>query len=93
MQKPSLGRIVHYVYDDGRHPGQHCAAVITAVWSDTCVNLRLLADGGNDYGYRTEDQTPEEFAEFVRGFEWRTSRVLDESEKKAGTWHWPEREE
>lgn len=69
--KPSIGRIVHYVVAIGRNP---VAAIITAVWSDTCVNLRLFQDGSN-----TEPQTYGE---------WQTSRSLDEN-GGVGTWHWP----
>lgn len=38
--KPSIGRIVHYVGGDG----QHCAGIITRVWSDTCVNLSVFVE-------------------------------------------------
>lgn len=72
--KPSIGRIVHYVVNVGN--ARPVAAIITAVWTDTCVNLRLFQDGSN-----TDPQT---FSE------WVTSRSLDESETPAqGTWHWP----
>ena len=72
--KPTIGRIVHYVLDLEKNP---VAAIITAVWSDTCVNLRLFYDG---YGLAPQ----------THGWaEWVTSRTLDESEKPAvGTWHW-----
>jgi hypothetical protein len=43
MQKPTVGRIVHVnLSDDDK--GQPHAAIITHVWSDTCVNLHLFAD-------------------------------------------------
>lgn len=72
--KPSIGRIVHYVVNVGN--ARPVAAIITAVWNDTCVNLRLFQDGSN-----TDPQT---FSE------WVTSRSFDESETPAqGTWHWP----
>jgi hypothetical protein len=38
-QKPSLGRIVHFFPTTGSEP---LAAVITRVWSDTCVNLEVF---------------------------------------------------
>jgi hypothetical protein len=78
--KPTIGRIVHYVLDLEKNP---VAAIITAVWNDTCVNLRLFYDGSN-----SAPQTPRRS---VDGWaEWVTSRTLDESEKPAvGTWHWP----
>lgn len=63
-QKPSLGRIVIYKLTSYQKPAspQHshesalvpnngadeCPAVIVRVWSDTCVNLRLLNDGRGD---------------------------------------------
>jgi len=37
--KPSIGRIVHFYTDDRHEP-----AIITRVWSDTCVNLKVLPD-------------------------------------------------
>lgn len=69
--KPTIGRIVHYVVAVDCKP---VAAIITAVWSDTCVNLRLFQDGSN-----TQPQTYGE---------WQTSRSLDEA-GTPGTWHWP----
>lgn len=46
MQKPSVGRIVHVTVDPRHNNGADVApAVITRVWSDTCVNLRVLHDG------------------------------------------------
>lgn len=70
--KPSIGRIVHFVIGDN-----HVAAIITAVWSDTCVNLRLFQDGSNTDNGKNWG-------------EWATSRSLDESAHD-GTWHWPEK--
>lgn len=47
--KPSVGRIVVYacsVYDDAGNNGAKVApAVVTRVWSDSCVNLRVFMDG------------------------------------------------
>lgn len=40
-QTPSIGRIVH-VNRDGKPP---YAAIVTAVWSPTCVNLTVFGDG------------------------------------------------
>lgn len=40
LQKPTIGRIVHYYDESGRiYP-----AIITEVWSDICVNLNVFAD-------------------------------------------------
>ena len=38
QQKPSVGRIVHFV---GEAPG-HLAAIVTKVWSPTMVNLQVF---------------------------------------------------
>jgi hypothetical protein len=47
--KPSIGRIVHYYPTHGDSAaakiGTPIAAVIVNVWSDECVNLRLITDG------------------------------------------------
>lgn len=73
--KPSIGRIVHYV---SQFNGNHVAAIVVRVWSDTCVNLRVFYDGTND--------APDGESE------WHTSRTLDESaDPQKGTWHWPEK--
>lgn len=44
--KPSIGRIVHVIADPKVNNGSDAApAMITRVWSDNCVNLRVLHDG------------------------------------------------
>lgn len=46
MQKPSLGRIVLAPVDPAINNGADVApAVITRVWNDTVVNVRVLCDG------------------------------------------------
>lgn len=51
MQKPSVGRIVHY-YPSENEPhlfaevGEPVAAIITRVWTDECVNLQLFTNSG-----------------------------------------------
>lgn len=46
--KPTVGRIVHYISlrgPDGSYPDNaHSPAVITRVWTDTCVNLAVFED-------------------------------------------------
>lgn len=75
--KPSIGRIVHFVVDYGNE-GKIAPAIITQVWSDTCVNLRVFYDGTNHAPSGTE--------------EWKTSCAYDEREKPdPRTWHWPPR--
>lgn len=43
-QKPSVGRIVHYV----NKKGIHRPAIIVEVWSDEVVNLQVFTDMRND---------------------------------------------
>jgi len=74
-QRPSVGRIVHYVLPDGPSAGAHRPAIIVRVWSAQCVQLQVFTDGSNDGpGYKS-------------GLVWRTSVLLGLDEN---TWHWPE---
>src|SRR5271168_2549962 len=53
--KPTIGRIVHFVQEkppqyqppDGQKLVCHLPAIITAVWTDNCVNLQVFTDGSN----------------------------------------------
>ena len=45
---PTVGRIVHYTPMGAGKGGQPYPAVITHVWTDTCVNLHVLADGSHE---------------------------------------------
>lgn len=79
-QKPSVGRIVHYTPQEpaaNGTKGQPYPAVITHVWSDTCVNLNVLNDGSFTL---SRDECP-------------TSVTLaaDASNPTPRTWHWPPR--
>lgn len=56
-QKPSIGRIVHYnphpndlmvIQAMGGYSTAPAAAIITAVNSDTSVNLKVITDGPHD---------------------------------------------
>lgn len=78
--KPTIGRIVHFVSSGPATvvaPGDHYAAVVTHVWSDTCVNLFVFSKGA------AQD---EQYASGVK-----TSVVQDETAAAGYTWHWPER--
>jgi hypothetical protein len=82
--KPTIGRIVHFVqkkpagYGDGV---VHLPAVVTAVWTDTCVNLQVFTDGTN-----SDEQN-------MSPVKWVTSASLDASDNpQPRSWHWPERE-
>jgi len=47
--KPSIGRIVIFHLGDGddgiNNGSREVAAIVTRVWNDICVNLRLFYDG------------------------------------------------
>lgn len=45
MNKPTVGRIVHYWVVDAYGHIIPRAAIITCVWSDSCVNLHVFGDG------------------------------------------------
>jgi hypothetical protein len=48
--KPSICRMVQVPVDPRSNNGSDIApAVITRVWSDTCVNVRVLPDAGDTY--------------------------------------------
>lgn len=76
-QAPSIGRVVHYVLPDGRHPSECRPAFIVRVWNDELVNLQVFVDGTNDY------------ADY-NGSVWATS-VHYSDVHEVRTWHWPER--
>ena len=46
MQKPSVGRIVHYYGENFKLGEQPQAAIITFVWSDDLVNLCAFSEEG-----------------------------------------------
>ncbi len=85
--KPSIGRIVHYVQEEpatyqpkeGQKLLVHLPAIVTAVWSETCVNLQVFTDGTN-----SDEQN-------MAAVKWITSANLDASAAMSRTWHWPER--
>lgn len=83
-QVPSIGRIVHFVLDEGRNKGEHRAAQIVRTWGTPdqpaqYVNLVVFLDGSNDDAIGGALTT------------WRTSVQPDFSEQPAPrTWHWPE---
>ena len=74
-QRPSIGRVVHYVSSDNAKTWPACkhnAALITSINEDATVNLSVIPDGLN---YIIPMQRIKQ----------------DEDEKYLGTWHWPER--
>lgn len=83
--KPSIGRIVHFVQGKRTGYGEgvvHLPAIVTAVWSGTCVNLQVFTDGAN-----SDDEN-------MSHVKWVTSVSFDDSASPQPlTWHWPERED
>jgi hypothetical protein len=72
-----IGRIVHFVLDSGEHrPG-----IVVRVWDNGLIQLQVFTDSDKDGIYN--DRLPPVM--------WKTSVHFDETEKKPGTWHWPER--
>ncbi len=83
-QKPSIGRLVHYVLESGPCTGQHRPALIVRVWGDlptSAVQLQVF----------TDSPTSEDSNDCLPPVMWATSRLQDASGEKPGTWHWPER--
>ncbi|GEM_PF-1389528 len=68
MIKPTVGRIVHYfpaMLDEGikPEPGSPLAAIITRVWTDTCINITYFDANGVAFGKTSvllvhDDQQP-----------------------------------
>ena len=82
IMKPTVGRIVHYVLEQGRGKGEVRAATIVRVWNDTCVNLQVHLDGSNDAGADVANDG----ALTV----WKTSVLqTDETTRAVGAWFWP----
>ncbi len=95
MQKPTIGRAVHYVLANG----QHRAATVVNAWPDsaqsTICNLTVHLDGMNDFTPGLHMADPELIppgAYTAGGVLHVGSAHQDEDTKAPGTWHWPERE-
>lgn len=79
QQKPSVGRIVHYVC--GR--GVHRPAIVTCVHSDgESVGLHVFTCYGDSFDGRATYQLVNQAGNVEH----------DEAGKPTATWHWPERE-
>ena len=64
--KPSIGRIVLFHGFDSNGSKEH-PAIITRVWTDTCVNLSVFAD----YGGLTLKSSAIQDEEMKQDFGWR----------------------
>lgn len=85
-QAPTVGRQVHYVFENG----EVRPATVVRVWGPETVNLQVLLDGANDRGLGGTDLV------------WKTSVVYDEGgtsllgvdgplQYRGNSWHWPPR--
>lgn len=85
QQRPSVGRIVHYVLEEGPNAGEHRPAIIVKVWADppesatpgVACQLQVFTDSAGGEVYN--DQLPQVM--------WKTSRSQGDY---PGSWHWPE---
>ena len=82
MNKPSIGRIVHYVLSQGPAKGEHRPAIIVKVWPEGGVGLQIFTHSDRDGNYGDEHFP----------MEWEPVVNFDEVEKAPGTCHWPEKE-
>lgn len=84
MTELSIGRIVHFVAEDGAHK----AAIVVAVWGKDTCNLQVFTDGNNESGHYLIPHLVREC--LIPSTVWVTSVCYSE-EPKPRTWHWPER--
>ncbi len=84
QQKPSVGRVVHFVLPDGPRKGEDRPADIVRLPDDkfgadsNIVNLLVKTDGRHD-------GTP-----YHNGV-YHAERVHHSETREPGTWHWPQR--
>lgn len=86
MPKPALGRIVHVFVDPARNNGADVApAMITRVWNEEGVNIRVMLDGP-DTPWLTSVQVCDdrESAEKVTAY-----RVADDGRRYPAAAFWP----
>lgn len=89
LDKPTVGRIVHYVgYDPPT--GTHLAAIITEVYADGIVGLHMFPIPKWAEQIRLQKRMPEE-GQVFRGEKGDVEYVKYSDKKEPGTWHWPER--
>ena len=86
QQLPTVGRIVHYVLDDGTvRPG-----LVIDFSTEGLVDLQVFTNGPKDYArVRKGERAPGVPAQTPLVV-WREDVAQDEA-GKAGTWHWPPR--
>jgi hypothetical protein len=85
-QKPTVSRVVQV---PSTAPGSTTLwrpAIVTAVWSEDCINVTVFLDGSNDFA-RTVAGQPLQHLEQAIGLAHRTSLSA-----LSGMWRWPPRE-
>ena len=80
MQKPSIVRMVIVPMDPNRNNGaDEAPAIITRVWSDTYINVKVLSDSNDAPEWRTSvtllEEKPERIIGDGRGMAWWPPRV------------------
>ncbi len=98
-QKPSIGRIVHYVLKEGRSAGSHRAAIVVDSFGDGVphANLQVFLDHGNDEGSEFTQHVQLSGGDVLERLDHPLtghvySAPYDPEGKLPGSWHWPERE-
>ena len=77
MNKLTIGRIVHFVFDSHGELVER-PAIVVSIWSNECCNLQVFTDGTNDHDSGTPTR-------------WETSISYSEAPRDH-SWHWPEKE-
>lgn len=91
--KPTIGRIVHVnvTREESGEALELRPAIITRVWSNTCVNLQVFLDGQNDTVStpRTNRLQGVSHVDKELGIAWCTSVTQGDG---VGEWRWPARD-
>jgi len=88
-QKPSIGRIVHFVVRP-RPDGQEVVHYPAIVVSMREVNVTDYSDKNYRGGRKMETEVLLKVFGMIEDF--RTGWVRQDEDGAVGTWHWPERE-
>ena len=86
--KPTIGRIVLVNISTDPERPELRPAIITAAWSDICVNVRLFADGGNDAASLMGIGASEEHPEWITSI---TMALAGDGSIGFRQWCWPPR--
>ncbi len=67
--KPSIGRIVLFRGEKSNGANEH-PAIVTRVWSDTCVNLTVFLDNGAPFVVTSATQDEDVESGSLRAWRW-----------------------